>query len=253
MLKIDLPNLWNHPRKIEVFDFSHEKVYLTASIGCILVLFLIREVWWYKYNLVSIFTEFSSFYIAKGGGGFQEIIFENTTFFDGFRAWRMPKNSRKKWYFCACGACFGRYSAICTLSAPQAKIWAFLVSVLLYIDAEDTHKIRHFSRNCENFGVLVYLLAPQAEFSRFWPFLVIPDRPNWIFLWIKVWAWALGFGSDTFASRCLLDKKFQIFVGPFWTCKLRVFGISEILKSPKITIFSKIDRIRRELRKNEVF
>ena len=47
------------------------------------------------------------------------------------------------------------------------------------------------------------------------------------------------FGSDNFASRCLLDKKFQIFVGPFWTCKLRVFGISKILKSPKITNFSK--------------
>ena len=39
MLKIDLPNLWNHPRKIEVFDFSHEKVYLTGSTGCVLVLF----------------------------------------------------------------------------------------------------------------------------------------------------------------------------------------------------------------------
>jgi len=51
ILKIGLPNLWNLPRKIGVFYFSHEKVYLTGFTGCILVLFNSRSVV-VQYNLV---------------------------------------------------------------------------------------------------------------------------------------------------------------------------------------------------------
>jgi len=85
------------------------------------------------------------------------------------------------------------------------------------------------------------LFGENAIFNSFGPVLgskmAIFD-PKTAFFMILNFYWG-GFGSDNFASRCLLDKKFQIFVGPFWTCKLRVFGISKILKSPKITNFSK--------------